>query len=205
MAQKESLPVQVSSVHMIKPNLDVYYPRVEGLSNVGAQGKINGTILDTVNKLIIKQGYYENPKTEVTGTYELKANERQVLSLSIINYAFSGGAHGMTYVKSITTSTESGEIYELKELFKPGIDYVKKLSEMVKVQINERNIDLLDEFKGIRPDQDYFVVDSVLVLYFQLYEIAAYVYGFVEFPIPIYEIQEIIDENGPLGKMAASF
>lgn len=205
MPQKESLPVQVNSIHMVKPNLDVYYPRVEGLTNIGTQGKINGTILDTVNKLIIKQGYYENPKTEITGSYELKANERQILSLSIINYAFSGGAHGITYVKSITTNTESGKMYELKDLFKPGIDYVKKLSEIVKMQINERKIDLLDEFKGIRPDQDYFVADSVLVIYFQLYEIAAYAYGFVQFPIPIYEIQDIIDENGPLGAMMASF
>jgi hypothetical protein len=34
-----------------------------------------------------------------------------------------------------------------------------------------------------------------------LYEIAAYVYGILYFPISVYEIQDIITEDGPLGKM----
>jgi len=47
-------------------------------------------ILQTVYLLLEMQGYYGNPFTSVTGTYELKNNQRGILSLSIINYAFSG-------------------------------------------------------------------------------------------------------------------
>lgn len=39
------------------------------------------------------------------------------------------------------------------------------------------------------------------MIYYQLYELTAYVFGFPQFPISVYEIQDIIKENGPLGVM----
>ncbi|HNU79629.1 MAG TPA: RsiV family protein, partial [Bacillota bacterium] len=70
-------------------------------------------------------------------------------------------------------------------------------------QITDRNIDLLDEFKGIRPDQDFYIADKSLVLFFQLYEITPYYMGLQYFPISVYQIQDIIAEEGALGIMAA--
>ena len=37
-----------------------------------------------------------------------------------------------------------------------------------------------------------------------LYELTPSVYGFPMFPISVYDIQDIIDENGPLGRLIAS-
>jgi hypothetical protein len=45
------------------------------------------------------------------------------------------------------------------------------------------------------------VADRALVIYFQLYELAAYVFGFIYFPISVYELQDIINDEGPLGPM----
>lgn len=196
------LPVGIRTQRLFMINLNVYYPVVYGLPDLAVQQRINHTILNLVNQLIKDQGYYKNPLiTDVTGTYELKTNERGILSLSVINYAFAGGAHGMTFIKSLTFDVQTGKVYELKDLFKPGSDYVKRLSEIIRRQIAERNIPLLGEFKGIRPDQDYYIADKCLVVYFQLYEITPYVFGFPAFPISVYEIQDIIDEDGPLGRM----
>ena len=75
------------------------------------------------------------------------------------------------------------------------------LSEKIKKQIKERDIPVLGEFNKIRIDQDYYIADLSLVIFFQLYEITPYVYGIPYFPISIYEIEDIIDDNGPLGKM----
>lgn len=197
----KDIPVLVNTQHMVQPRLDVYYPVVYGLANQAVQHHINRAILDLVYSLLRDQGYYENPLAQVTGTYELKTNERGILSLSIINYTFAGGAHGMTVVKSLTFDVETGRIYQLGELFKPNSNYVRILSDIIKEQIVERKIPLLEKFTGIRPDQDYYIADKSLVVYFQLYEIAAYVYGILYFPISVYEIQDIINENGPLGKM----
>ena len=60
---------------------------------------------------------------------------------------------------------------------------------------------MINEFTTIRPEQDYYIADKALVIYFQLYELTPYAYGFPYFPISVYEIQDIIDENGPLGRM----
>lgn len=205
-------PVCVITLKLVDPayGMNVDYPSVIRMRNPAVQKKINDAIVYTVNKLIRDQvhqlvdvqGINPLPNMTMQGFYEIKTNERDVLSLSIGNYTIAEhAAHGLTIVKSLTFDVNTGKIYELGELFKQGSNYVKVLSDIVAVQIKERNITLLGEFKGIRPNQDYYISDKVLVIYFQVYEIAAYVYGLVYFPISVYEIQDIIAENSPLGRM----
>lgn len=112
-------------------------------------------------------------------------------------------AHGMTFAKSLTFDIRTGMNYSLREQFKPGTDYVQVISELIRVQIKERNIQLLGEFTVIRPDQDFYIADKVLVVYFQLYEITPYYVGFPMFPISVYSLQDIIAEDSPLGQMLA--
>lgn len=197
----EHQPVSIQTYQVLRDKLNLLYPAVIHLNPPMVQHTINTTIVDAVNKQLHDQGYPQNPTTDVTAYYELKTNERRVLSLSLINYAFSGGAHGNTIQKSLTFSTETGKSYSLSELFKPGSDYVAVLSAMIDAEIKRREIPLLVEFKGIRPDQDFYIADKSLVVYFQVYELAAYVYGFLYFPISGYALQDIIAEDSPLGKM----
>jgi hypothetical protein len=68
-------------------------------------------------------------------------------------------------------------------------------------QIKERNVPVLGEYKGISSSQDFYLADKALVLYFQLYDLVPYAYGFPYFPISVYEIQNILNEDKPLGKM----
>jgi hypothetical protein len=107
----------------------------------------------------------------------------------------------MTIIKGLTFDTKNGDAYELEDLFKPESDYVKVLSDIVAQQIKDRGIELLGEFTGIRPDQDFYIADKSLVLFFQLYEITPYYMGLQYFPISVYQIQDIIDQEGPLGIM----
>lgn len=58
MYYTELLPVQVTIQHMVRPNLDLYYPRVAGMQNQIAQNIMNSKIISEVNKLIVKTGYY---------------------------------------------------------------------------------------------------------------------------------------------------
>ncbi|MBD0382489.1 DUF3298 domain-containing protein [Paenibacillus sp. WST5] len=194
-------PVSIQTYSVKREKLDLLYPAVVNLTPYAVGHSINTIIVNTVNQMLHDQGYPQNPLTDVSAYYELKTNERHILSLSLINYAFSGGAHGLTIQKSLTFSTETGKLYALKDLFKPGSNYVARLTAMIQAQIKARNIPLLVDFTSIRPDQDYYIADKALVVYFQVYELAAYVYGFLYFPISVYDIQDIIDENGPLGKM----
>ncbi|TYR80799.1 DUF3298 and DUF4163 domain-containing protein [Priestia megaterium] len=196
-----TLPALVYSQRISKPRLDVYFPVVHGLANQTVQYKINTKLWKRTNELIQQQGYGENPDTEETGYFELKTNQRDVLSLTLINYAFSGGAHGLTVVVPLTFNLKTGKTYQLKDLFKKDSDYVSVLSKIVGEQIKRRDIMVLGEYTGIKPDQDYYIADKSLVLFYQLYDLAPYAYGIPYFPISIYDIQDIIDDQGPLGKM----
>lgn len=195
------LPVTITTQRLTSLRLDVYYPMAGIMDSMVAQKKINTSILNLVNEMIKEQGYYENHQTEITGSYQIKTNENGVLSLSLINFAYSGGAHGLTVVKSLTTDIETGKTYKLRDLFKPDLDYTKKLSDIIQGQIEKRDISLLGDFRGVAKEQDFYLADKSLVVYYQLYEIAPYVYGIPYFPISVYEIQDIINENGPLGRM----
>lgn len=199
-------PVRIATRRIItKDNMvTIDYPVVKNLESPSAQHRINRSIVSMVNMLMEEQGFYKKQKTEMLGWFEIKNNQRGILSLTIGNYAFTyPSAHGLTIVKGLTFDVNSGDSFELKDLFKPGADYVKVLSDIVEQQIKDREIQLLDEFMGIKPDQDFYIADKALVLFFQLYEITPYYMGLQYFPISVYQLQNIIDEEGPLGIMAA--
>lgn len=200
----DALPVSIQTMVITDPKTKIYYPLVTGLSNHAVQEKINRTIVNEVRRLIHQQrDPQQAAQTEMTGSYEIKTNERNVLSLSLSNYAYVyHSAHGLTIIKSLTFDVQTGKAYTLNELFKPGSDYVKVLSDIIKAQLATLDIPLLNGFNEIRPDQDFYIADKALVIYFQLYEITPYYVGFPMFPISVFQLQHIINENGPLGKMA---
>lgn len=197
------LPVGISSVPYITPTVHVVYPQVYGIhSNV--QFKINQ---DIFNLLIEVLSMLQQPGlvTVMSGTYEIKTNQRNILSLTLNYLGDFRGAHPITVVKAFTTDVTTGKNYQLKDLFTPDSDYVKVLSKIIEAQIAMRDIPMLDGFEIIQPNQDYYIADKSLVIYFQQVEISPYYVGFPYFIIPIYDISDIILENGPLGKMVDFF
>lgn len=181
----------------------VYYPEVVGLEDKAWQATVNAIIAKQTQELINMQ-VDGDLSTIVTllGQYELKNNQRNIFSLTQSNYVYHyHAAHGMTFLRSLTFDMNKKRVYTLKELFKADSDYVKKLSAIVAEQIRQRNIDVLEPFTSISPEQEFYIADKTLVLYYQLYDLAPYVFGIVYFPISIYEISDIIDEEGPLGIM----
>ena len=184
--------------------INVNYPVVTQMNDAIIQRKLNTAIIHTLNELLVVQQFYNPLLVELLGYFEIKNNQRGILSLNLIVYTFTGGAHGHTIIKSLTFDTKTGKQYTLRELFKPGSDYVKKLSDIIRVDIKKWDIQLIDPpFTEIRPDQDFYIADTSLVVYFQLYEISPYAWGFPYFPIPILDLADIVRPQGPLDRMMA--
>lgn len=181
----------------------IHYPVVYNLNNKQAEFKINEAIVTALNKMLIDQDYYSQDLVELIAYFEIKNNQRGILSLNLIVYSFTGGAHGMTFVKSLTFDTKTGKQYELHELFKENSSYIKELSSIIANDIKKWKVDVIEPFKEIRPDQDFYIADTSLVIYFQLYDLAPYYWGFPYFPIAILDIQDIIKKDGPLDIMQA--
>ena len=91
---------------------------------------------------------------------------------------------------------------QLEDLFIPGSNYVEVISNHIQQQIEKRNIQLLDDFTTIQPQQDFYIADKTLVIYFQLYEITPYVEGLPMFPISVFDLMDIMGENSPLSRLA---
>lgn len=190
-----------------KDGLTIYYPELYGLSNLAVQEEINETIFELTWQLVKEQYPLQGLEhfDQIIGTYEIKTNERNIFSLSLSNYAISSqAAHGLTIMKSLTFNIDSGKNYTLADLFTPHSDYIELLSNQIQLQIKERDIPLLDGFTEIRPDQDFYIADKILVIYFQLYEITPYYIGLPMFPISVFDLSDIYKEDGPLGIMATN-
>lgn len=200
-----SFPLSIKTIKLSGgKDKNVFYPQVFDSKDQEFQRYMNQNIAYQTQLLINEQvGGMPGTVTEMIGFYELKNNQRDVLSLSLSNYTYHyHAAHGMTIIKSLTFDQQIEHLCELKDLFKPGSDYVKKLSAIIQKQIKQREVPVLEPFTEIKPNQDFYIADKTLVIYFQLYELTPYVYGFPMFPISVYDLLDIINEKGPLGRMA---
>ncbi|MFC5528791.1 DUF3298 and DUF4163 domain-containing protein [Cohnella yongneupensis] len=193
------LPIEVRTLH--DNTVKVSIPFITGGTTPEAAGIMNKAIASTAHELMKDQGYPSDDIQEMNGTFEIKTNERGLLSLSLLNYAFTGGAHGNTLQRSLTFDADTGRQYTLGELFKPASKYEATLNKLIQAQIKARKLPLLGDYPGITPDQDFYIADKSLVIYFPLYAIVPYAWGFPYFPISVFTIQDIIDENGPLGEL----
>jgi len=195
--------IKTKNIPHASPNVNIYFPVVLNLKNENAQSRINHTIVTLLNKILIEQSYYDPSLVEMQAYYEIKNNQRGILSLNLIVYSFTGGAHGTTIIKSLTFDTTTGKSYILSEMFKPGSDYVKVLSAIIQKDIISWGIDLIDGFHGIDKEQDFYIADTSIVIYFQIYDITPGYWGFPYFPIPLLEISDIIRPHSPLDRMMA--
>lgn len=203
-----TLPVNINLEVLNYPNSSIVYPQVSGLRNMRIQRHINQIILQHVIQLINSQQEQQGAPVfdQMIGTFEIKNNSRNILSLTLTNYAYAKHhANGLTLMASLTFDITNAEVYRLQDLFKPGSPYVERLSAMVKNQINERNIPVLNSFTQISPNQPYYIADKTLVLYFQTFELSPHYVGIPMFPISIYALEDIIAKDGPLERMLASF
>ncbi len=199
------LPVGIDTSDISDGGTTIYYPQVTGLTNRQVQERINRIIYNQVNGMIRDQEKYQTgTPTEMVGHYEIKTNERGLLSLTLTNYAFSDHmAHGFTLLRSLTFNVNSGKLYRLSDLFSPGSDYVKVISRSIDAQIKARGIPVVNPFTAISPEQEYYLADKAMVIYFQLYELAPYYWGFPMFPISVYELQPMAPDQSPISILAA--
>ncbi len=162
--------------------------------------KINNDILPKVEAAEKTSKEYFEGKEIPTFPYEIHSryiiSEENDLIISLYNdyYEYLGGAHGMTTRTSYTIDKKKESLVTLKDLFVQGYNYADIINKEIKEQINKNPENYFDSgnvFKGISDNQGFYIEDSNLVIYFQLYDIAPYVFGFPQFKIPL----RLFDKN----------
>ncbi|BAF60542.1 predicted secreted protein [Pelotomaculum thermopropionicum SI] len=194
-----------------KIKITLQYPQIEGLDDKVVQDGINSTFKELAgaarneglkNAGAMEQdnsGYAGSPnKCETYFDYRLKYNQNGFLSVVFVNYQYAGGAHGLTAQTSHTFNLKTGEEYRLGDLFKNGADYVSFISGIVSGEIKERMAEgLLPEnplapFKTIKEDQDFYLSNGAVVVYFQQYEYFPYAAGILEFPVEFSVLKDML-------------
>ncbi|WP_100399171.1 RsiV family protein [Bacillus sp. FJAT-44742] len=199
------VPPIVVTVSWNFPLSVVYFPQLFGVPSFFTQQTMNRKITSKVAELLqsfAELGYLHWGKTSVNGYFEIKNVQRNVLSLTLGSEAMMPGmAHPASAFSSLTFDLQTGEEYELKDLFLPGSPYTERLSLLVNEQIEELQIPVFETPVTVSENQDFYIADKSLVIFFQRYSISPGYAGYPMFPIPIYKLDDIINKEGPLARM----
>lgn len=190
---------------VLKPKkFSISYPFIKNGGNSESREKVNNAIIDGVNSLF-KTGVLLPQKVEfyeVLGNYQVMLNEKGLLSILFNLYTYvNKAAHGYTSYGSITANIQTGQVYSFSDLFNPKIYYVGFLSELAQEYIKTNNITLINKYNGITPNQQYYITQDKLVLYYQVYEYTPYYYGLFKIEIPYEKIENLIAPFSPINKL----
>lgn len=195
--------------------LELKYPflNIKEQGNKGVDNKviekINKDIEDVVFKFrdYIKSGSEEYSKDYKEGymkyqyegfsDYKVTYNKDNILSIPLTMYEFTGGAHGLTNIKSFNYDLSNGKEILLKDMFKEGVDYKSVLNKYIKEQIDkteDKNIYFTGDmgFNGISDNQSFYIDDNGIVVYFSLYDIAPYSSGIPMFTISWEQLEKYL-------------
>lgn len=197
---------------------DIKYPYLKIKSNYNKKDdtqtkiiqNINSTISNTVTtaKDKIEKGSEEYKKSyeadsnkdntikyqyEAIYNYKIAYNKNNILSIPLTMYEFTGGAHGLTNIKSFNYDLVKEKELKLEDLFKANSNYKEVINNHIKEEISKQPENYFqgqDGFSSIKDNQDFYISDEGIVIYFSLYDIAPYSSG-----IPMFTItwDEIID------------
>ncbi|HHX94676.1 MAG TPA: DUF4163 domain-containing protein [Clostridia bacterium] len=184
--------------------ITLHYPQIEGLED-SVQDKLNQFFKkkaeDAKNhglknaeemRKFKESGYGSPHRCETYFDYAVKYNQNGLLSILFSDYQYAGGAHGITVQSSATFDLATGKEYKLQDLFSEGSDHVSLISDEVKKLMQKQGIteSLLNPFNAIRPDQDFYLTNGALVVYFQAYEYLPYAAGIPEFAVEYQILQD---------------
>jgi hypothetical protein len=144
-------------------------------------------------------GDFDEGDTYVHGQYRATKLENGVISVLFTwTQSAATAVHPWGGMASINYDTRSGRVLKLAELFRPGVDYLSRLSQLAIASLIARRLD--DEgaavFQGAGPSQSNFKVftltNTALVLHFPAGQAAHHVLGDQEVVIPLDLLSDLL-------------
>ncbi|MBN2852626.1 MAG: DUF3298 and DUF4163 domain-containing protein [Clostridia bacterium] len=182
-----------------KMTVRLYVPHIDGLSDKAVQSGINDRLLTYANK--IKDDFAAWAKSDfenlsqgmeaythaLTLSFEVKTLTESILSILITEDSYTGGPYPTSYNHGFTFNLNTGEEYLLSDLFKDDFDYVTAINSEI---INSGNLfygkdkayDIdIPQFDSITENQNFYLNDMQLIIFYNEDEIAPHAVGYLEF------------------------
>jgi hypothetical protein len=184
------MKVEINGIATTK--LNATYPQIKGLEDEELQERINQTLFKKIYDF--KNIYEISPEYEYRERAEVTYNRNNLISVKyegLLWHTFPA-AHPVDIIDSITVDLKTGQAYELEDLFKSGVDYKDRLNGILRKEIARENITMLIEFEGIEEDQDFYLEEDRLIIYYQEYVYTTHAYGPLILKVPFTDIRGII-------------
>lgn len=183
-----------------KPNVDylVYYPQI--------QESPPSSVSDSINSKLRELSALKAISSNAVLDYNLYGNfenlffkkDLYIPEINTYNYPF-GAAHGLTTRSTPNINLKTGEFYSISDLFTCTTHWIDELNNIIENMIKtdpQYSYVYEDGFKGITSNQNFYVDENNIYIYFPPYEIAPYAAGFVTFKIPFKDIDHLLCKKG---------
>ncbi len=138
-------------------------------------------------------------------------NQDYVCTIEFNDYAFTGGAHGLSVKKYMVVDMINGESVILEELFASDVHdlLVKLINDKIYELYNIPAAQKLTEagffYETIEPTSNFYLTKDGIGFYYNNYEIASYATGHTNIFITFDEIGKHIRMNSPAGRILKSY
>lgn len=198
--KEESLTVKVNLTDKTEDKIQIR-SAIPEFSGFGASAELNAKIKSVSDEGIaeLKQVTQDLGDTPGAGSlfyqsYFDYTHNDDVLSVRVTSENYSGGAHGLSWVKAFTVDTKTGEFYDtLGSLFKDPAAGIKYITDKIIAQIQENPEGFFPEAIQTVRDKNgkysFYVDGNDLAVYFDLYEISPYAAGMPSFRFSLKDLE----------------
>jgi Deacetylase PdaC/Protein of unknown function (DUF3298) len=185
-------------------SIDIKYPTIEGNDtfNTAVRQQVGATA-DGFRKGLPKTASkgYPDYGAYLKGTYTVQILKNGVVSLLFSYSEYTPkAAHPWGVMASINYDTRSGRLLALSDLFRPGCNYVSRLSEIsIHAQGHHEYADETAIRHGAGPVEKNFQVftltNNELLLHFQQYQVAAGAVPSEQVSIPLMKLADLLGKD----------
>ncbi|MCM2532158.1 DUF3298 and DUF4163 domain-containing protein [Neobacillus pocheonensis] len=179
---------QIKTAH-----IDIKFPEIYGLSNDQIQNEINGMIYNKVFEFMNEDKLPPEDKNKKNywGSYAIPFRKDHIISIVFNQFGYlPRAAHPNSGIKSITIDLDRGKALRIVDLFRSPSNYRSILNNIMTNQLKKKRIHLFTDFKGIQnDDQEFYLTNKALVIYYQEDVYTPHAYGPLVFTIPYTDLK----------------
>lgn len=131
-------------------------------------------------------------EAQIDGDLMYRSNE--VISIALSSYINTGGAHGILTISFLNFDTETGLQLENEQLFN-DMEAVKSIAQLHFNDFISENEKMVFELAQFSLPQNIGFEEEGIVMLYNVYEVAPYASGIIQFTIPYDEISSYLNYN----------
>jgi len=187
------------STDMLDINAQV--PKLSGMADREFENSLNAEYEKRSDEWI--EEFMASTREGIKGEFKLEQSVKRNTEdfISIVNeiYTYAGGAHGATAWIADNIDVSSGSKIRLADLFSKESDYREVLNRIMQEMVEADSEEYSDLWElpviSDKQEEDFYIEDDKLVIYYHPYELSYYARGFVKFPIGFDYIQSYLKEE----------